>query len=90
MSECDHVKINNFDTCCEQVGRRGKDCETKRNKEGIERRRKLITMVIQYCTHIPVIPSFRIGGAIPLFPPPLLRLCLYGLERGDITVYIQQ
>jgi hypothetical protein len=23
-------KINNLDTCCEQVGRRGKDCETKR------------------------------------------------------------
>jgi hypothetical protein len=22
------VKINNLDTCCEQVGRRGKDCET--------------------------------------------------------------
>jgi hypothetical protein len=26
--ECDQVKINNLDTCCEQVGRRGKDCET--------------------------------------------------------------
>jgi hypothetical protein len=24
------VKINNLDTCCEQVGRRGKDCETTR------------------------------------------------------------
>jgi hypothetical protein len=23
--ECDQVKINNLDTCCEQVGRRGKD-----------------------------------------------------------------
>jgi hypothetical protein len=30
VSECDQVKINNLDTCCEQVGRRGKDCETKR------------------------------------------------------------
>jgi hypothetical protein len=29
VSECDQVKINNLDTCCEQVGRRGKDCETK-------------------------------------------------------------
>jgi hypothetical protein len=27
-SECDQVKINNLDTYCEQVGRRGKDCET--------------------------------------------------------------
>jgi hypothetical protein len=27
--ECDQVKINNLGTCCEQVGRRGKDCETK-------------------------------------------------------------
>jgi hypothetical protein len=32
VSECDHVKINNVDTCCEQAGRRGKDCETKRFK----------------------------------------------------------
>jgi hypothetical protein len=29
VSEYDEVKINNLDTCCEQVGRRGKDCETK-------------------------------------------------------------
>jgi hypothetical protein len=29
VSECDQVKINNLDTCCEQVGRRGKDCETE-------------------------------------------------------------
>jgi hypothetical protein len=28
VSDCDQVKINNLDTCCEQVGRRGKDCET--------------------------------------------------------------
>jgi hypothetical protein len=27
VSECDQVKINNLDTCCEQVGRRGKDYE---------------------------------------------------------------
>jgi hypothetical protein len=27
VSECDQVKINNLDTYCEQVGRRGKDCE---------------------------------------------------------------
>jgi hypothetical protein len=27
--ECDQVKINNLDTCCEQVGRRGKDNERK-------------------------------------------------------------
>jgi hypothetical protein len=27
VSECDQVKINNLDTCCEQAGRRGKDCE---------------------------------------------------------------
>jgi hypothetical protein len=26
--ERDQVKINNLDTCCEQVGRRGKDYET--------------------------------------------------------------
>jgi hypothetical protein len=30
VSECDQVKVNNLDTCCEQVSRRGKDCETKR------------------------------------------------------------
>jgi hypothetical protein len=29
VSECDKVKINNLDTYCEQVGRRGKDYETK-------------------------------------------------------------
>jgi hypothetical protein len=29
VSECDQVKINNLDTYCEQVGRRGKDYETK-------------------------------------------------------------
>jgi hypothetical protein len=28
VSECDQVKINNLDTCCGQVGRRRKDCET--------------------------------------------------------------
>jgi hypothetical protein len=27
VSECGQVKINNLDTCCEQVGRRRKDCE---------------------------------------------------------------
>jgi hypothetical protein len=27
VSECDHVKIKTLYTCCEQVGRRGKDCE---------------------------------------------------------------
>jgi hypothetical protein len=32
VSECDQVKINNLDTYCEQVGRRGKDYETKRNR----------------------------------------------------------
>jgi hypothetical protein len=26
----DQVKVNNLDTYCEQVGRRGKDCEKKR------------------------------------------------------------
>jgi hypothetical protein len=29
VSEYDQMKINNLDTCCEQVGRRGKDYETK-------------------------------------------------------------
>jgi hypothetical protein len=29
VSKCDQVKIKTLDTCCEQVGRRGKDCETK-------------------------------------------------------------
>jgi hypothetical protein len=29
VSESDQVKINNLYTYCEQVGRRGKDCETK-------------------------------------------------------------
>jgi hypothetical protein len=28
--ECDQVKISKLDTYCEQVGRRGTDCETKR------------------------------------------------------------
>jgi hypothetical protein len=32
VSECDQVKRNNLDTYCEQVGRRGKDYETKRIK----------------------------------------------------------
>jgi hypothetical protein len=27
--ECDQVKIKTLDTCCEQVGRKGKDCKTK-------------------------------------------------------------
>jgi hypothetical protein len=30
VSECDQVKINNLDTCCEQVDGRGKDYEMKR------------------------------------------------------------
>src|SRR5262245_49125207 len=30
VSECDQVKINNLDTYCEQVGRRGKDYKTRR------------------------------------------------------------
>jgi hypothetical protein len=30
VSACDQVKINNLDTCCEHVGRRGKDYKTKR------------------------------------------------------------
>jgi hypothetical protein len=29
VSECDQVKIKTLDTCCEQVGRRGKDYERK-------------------------------------------------------------
>jgi hypothetical protein len=29
VSECDQVKNKNLDTYCEQVGRRGKDCETE-------------------------------------------------------------
>jgi hypothetical protein len=33
--ECDQVKINNLDAYCEQVGRRGKDYETKRNSRVI-------------------------------------------------------
>jgi hypothetical protein len=36
VSECDQVKINNLDTCCEQVGRRGKDCDTVRNLKMLE------------------------------------------------------
>jgi hypothetical protein len=28
--ECDQVKIKTLYTCCEQVGRRGRDYETKR------------------------------------------------------------
>jgi hypothetical protein len=31
VSECDQVKIKTLYTYCEQVGRRGKDYETKRN-----------------------------------------------------------
>jgi hypothetical protein len=37
VSECDQVKINNLDTCCEQAGRRGKDCETKRTETNVIR-----------------------------------------------------
>jgi hypothetical protein len=29
VSECDKVKIKTLNTCCEQVGRRGKDYETR-------------------------------------------------------------
>jgi hypothetical protein len=29
VSECEQVKIKTLDTCCEQVGSGGKDCETK-------------------------------------------------------------
>jgi hypothetical protein len=32
VSECDQVKIQTLHTYCKQVGRRGKDCETKRNE----------------------------------------------------------
>jgi hypothetical protein len=32
VSECDQVKIRTLYTCCEQVGRRGKDYETERNE----------------------------------------------------------
>jgi hypothetical protein len=39
VSECDQVKIDNLDTCCEQVGRRGKDYDdslpTRRLAESI-------------------------------------------------------
>jgi hypothetical protein len=31
VSECDQVKINNLDTYCEQVGRRGKGYKTERS-----------------------------------------------------------
>jgi hypothetical protein len=33
--ECDQAKMKNLDTCCEQAGRRGKDCET--NPRGMGR-----------------------------------------------------
>jgi hypothetical protein len=33
VDNCDQVKINNFYTYCEQVGRRGKDYETKTKKK---------------------------------------------------------
>jgi hypothetical protein len=33
VSECNQV--NNLDTCCEQVGRRGKDCENETVEQGI-------------------------------------------------------
>jgi hypothetical protein len=29
VSECDQVTVKTLDTCCEQIGRRGKDYETK-------------------------------------------------------------
>jgi hypothetical protein len=32
VSVCYQVKINNLDTCCEQIGKTGKDYETKRNE----------------------------------------------------------
>jgi hypothetical protein len=32
VSECDQVTINNLDTCCEQVGRRGKRYEPMSNR----------------------------------------------------------
>jgi hypothetical protein len=34
VSECDQVQIKTLDTCCEQVGRRGKDCETNSDSLG--------------------------------------------------------
>jgi hypothetical protein len=36
VSECDQVKINNLDTCCEEVGRRG--TTTKRSRRVRDRR----------------------------------------------------
>jgi hypothetical protein len=33
--ECDQVKTKTLYTCCEQVGRREKDCETKPNAIGL-------------------------------------------------------
>jgi hypothetical protein len=36
VSECDQVKINNLDTCCEEVGGRGKDCERSQMEEGVK------------------------------------------------------
>jgi hypothetical protein len=32
--ECDQVKINNLDTCCEQVGRKGRATNEDRHQEG--------------------------------------------------------
>jgi hypothetical protein len=42
---CDQVKINSLDTCCEQVGRRGKDCEEDgaANRSGKPRRITVLT-----------------------------------------------
>jgi hypothetical protein len=50
VPECDQVKIKNqtLDTCCEQVGRRGKDSGTKRLTSYRVAFIKMIKILIKY------------------------------------------
>jgi hypothetical protein len=57
VSECDQVKINNLDTCWEQVGRRRKDYEMKRNETKRNETKRNVRLcctdckiIITYCT----------------------------------------
>jgi hypothetical protein len=50
VSECDQVKINNLDTYCEQVGKRGKDYENIAN---------LMDRSVTHCLQM-LFPSFEL------------------------------
>jgi hypothetical protein len=52
VSECDQVKINNLDTCCEQVGRRGKDYEMNEIEILLFSRKKIFAPALNNCSSL--------------------------------------